>query len=263
MFNRLLIAAALTVTAASAGAQSTKYYLQTGDQSTGYIVQNGLLLSTYSLGDGDQYPLAFTTSATFLSAYRDGSGVVERDLNGTPTGNTFSHAQNVDQGLDGGWDGTHTYVARCCSGGDGIYQGDADFGNLVQISGAGSESVTYNSQSGTLFATSFGGLLFEMTTTGTILNTYSIENTRALAYEALTNTLWTTNGGSTIYQYSTTGELLQSIDIDGLGGNIFGGEMPVDYNVTPEPATLALFAPGMLAAFAVARRRRRSVVSKS
>jgi hypothetical protein len=251
----------LAVTAVSAGAQSTKYYIHDGDEQLGFIVQGGTLLSTYAIPSTDgypMYPLRFSGS-NFVVANRNGSAAVEYNANGVPTGNTYSNSQNLDQLLDGGTDGTSTYAVRCCSQSDGVYKGDMQFGSLTKISNLGETGVTYAISTGTVFATDQFGSLYEMSTSGLLLNTFStgINFAAALAYESATNTLWIAqNETGQLYQLDLSGNQLQTFNVAGLQGfNYWAGEMPSE-SAVPEPATLMLLAPGLMGIAAMRRRLR-------
>ncbi len=260
--KRLALTAALVLTATAAQAQSTKYYINDGDANTGFILQGGILTSTYTLDPVNgypMYPLLFTGS-DFVVANRSGSAAVQYDANGTPTGTTYSNGgQSVDQLLDGGTDGTHSYAARCCSGANGIYAGDLQFGNMTQISSLGSTGVTFASSVGDLFALDFSGNLYQMTTGGTLLNTFStgITNAAALAFESSTNTLWfAQNQTGNIYQYDLSGNQVQTFLVPQMVDyNYWGGEMPE--SVVPEPSSMALLATGLPVLVGFARRRRK------
>ena len=261
--RKLLLVATLLGSAATAHAQATPYYILDGDAQRGFIIQGGVLQSTFLLPYTNGWPLyapRFDASgSTFLVSNRDASGAVEFNASGTPTGTTYSNGGGVDQLLDGGTDGTYAYAVRCCSTADGIYRGSMSFGGMSLLSSWGNSGVTFANSIGHLFSLDFAGNLFELALDGTLLNTWGTQIGRptALAYEASTNSLWlAANGTNQVYNYSLAGQRLSSMAVAGLAGNFYGGEMANAVIVTPEPATLGLFATGLLGIAGVARRRR-------
>ena len=132
--------------AAPLAAQQTSYYILDGDSNIGYIVRNGSLQSTFSVSNQSDYPsyaLRFD-QGNFLVVNRNGTRSQEYNPLGVQTG--VSHnlgAQDLDQLLDGGTDGTSTYTARYGSN-TGVYKGDMNFGNQsLLFSLADTYGVTY------------------------------------------------------------------------------------------------------------------------
>lgn len=267
LFTLLSLAAASTLSA-----QSTNFYILNGDANAGFIVRNGAVQSTFTLngpagaGPQAQYALRVNSSGMVV-ADRDGSKTTNYTLSGVAGSSTSNPGQSLDQFLDGGTDGTFTYAARCCSNADGIYKGNMNFGGMTQlVSGFQASGVTYGA--GFVWATAIGdNVLRQFTTGGSLVNSWNLgslgNSLGALAYESSTNSLWFgINNSNSIYNYSLTGQQLNHLNVDGLGGNFWAGEMIAGDAVpstVPEPSTYALMAAGLAAVAAVGRRRRRTV----
>ena len=145
---------------------------------------------------------------------------------------------------------------------DGIYRGDMSFGGLQLFAPLqGAASVTYAAGNNSVYATDFSSNLYQYSATGALLNTFSLSvnsTSTALAYEASSNSLWfAENGSNRVTNISLTGEVLSTSQVEGLGGNFYGGEIaggPV--STVPEPSTYALMAFGMAGLGVLAKRRR-------
>ena len=238
---------ALTLSNGVAGAQTSAYYIASGDNSSTYVVQNGILIKQFSsalLG----YPIAVTN--TIWLGNRDDKGATEYTLGGVATGNTSLGGSRFSQLLDGTSDGKgHNYGALLASSGpNGVTIANANWSNQTLLFSDNAhgqfESIAYDTKNNHLFVGVFGGRLLEFDLVGNLLNSSTPNfDLASLAYEQATDTLWSApNSGNKINQYSISGTFLQSITVSGVAsfGNNFGGEFAVGPAApVPEPGSIA------------------------
>lgn len=250
---------ALTILSCAGLSAAPNYYLFNGDGSTGYQVDPGTgtlvnTFSTFSLG----YPVAIVGDKIRLGHRDDGSGA-EYNLDGTPTGVTFSGGFGFTQLLDGTSDGIYNYGVECCGGTNSIMRADLSWQNgsvLFDLPTDGT-GVTYDSSAGTLWVSFFDSSVRQYTMAGVELSSFGVDGYgAALAYEAATDTLWMHHQtGPNVSQYSKTGEHLQTVTIDNWSpGNIYGGE--IANSPVPEPATVGMMGFGLVAVALRCRRKK-------
>ena len=254
---------ALTLSNGVAGAQTSAYYIASGDNSKTYIVQNGVLIKQFtSIASG--YPIAVTN--TIWLGKTDDSGATEYTLGGVATGNTSSGGNKFSQLLDGTSDGKGNNYGVQLDNPNAVTIANSNWSNqrtlFLSNTGKHFESIAYDTKNNHLFIGVSGGQLLEFDLAGNLLSTKTPESDLAsLAYEQATDTLWAApNNGNRINQYSTSGSLLQSITVSGVAsfGNNFGGEFAVGPAASvPEPGSIA-FLVGIASTgglFAFKRRR--------
>ena len=271
---RKALLAALTLTAAStATAQGAlgpqgRYYLLDGDSQQGFIVQ-GLTSSLFQLA-GRDYGVAVHGGGTLVRAYNtDGGFNHDYDAAGSLIGNSSPATFGFNSILDGGTDGRTNYGITCDNPGvSQVYSAGADWSSPTFMFNAPNAAcglaLTYHSGRGTLFTSSGGNVIYEITLAGAVVNNFAASSATghvaALAVDT-DGSLWffDNSGTGTLQNYTPSGGFVGSAVIGGAGvfGNVWGGEIGAVATV-PEPATVATVATGLLLLGARAWRRRRS-----
>lgn len=192
-----------------------------------------------------------------LRSYQTGYSE-EYNLDGTPTGNTYTYEDGISQILDGTTDGTYNYGAGCC-GADGVYRFDTNWGNaefLFDV-GSGTSGIAYDPVNNSLWVTTFGPNVYEYDLSGNLLSSITVSETSflvALAYDPATDSFWANQQSDSFYNFDRDGTVLQVVTIDGLNpGNVFGGEFAMGSPI-PEPSSAVLILLGIAGTY-LARRR--------
>lgn len=225
-------AVAIPFFASNAEAQLSEYYLMAGDQATFHVIQNGVLLRSWSPASGTanyQYPLVVTTTVSTTGASVGEIGA-RYDLNGVDLGARYTHPAGPGRFWDGTTDGIAHYAID--SGGL-VFRLDQNWANAVQLFDAGGiGSLTYDPTNNSLWVSQFSSMVItEYTLTGSVLRSFSTGHSQnmALALDHLDGTLWlhdrTTQG--TFEQWSKTGTMMNRVTVAGMSSqNAIGGEMP-------------------------------------
>ena len=226
------------------------FYLTDGDSSNTYLIDlpSGNYLgsfTTFQFG----YPIA--VADTVRIGNRDNNTGYEYNLNGSPTGVSFTGTGGISQLLDGTTDGTtYNYGVTCC-GSNAVYRGDRFWLGLTSIFTlpAGGSGITYDPQDESLWVSMFDGTIREYSLTGTELFSFNAPNTpAALAYDASLDSFWyIEQGRQTFVNFDRLGNQLNSLTVAGLpGNNAWGGDMAMSSPV-PEPGALLLAFSGLAA----------------
>ena len=185
MMNRLLVSAVLAG-AMAVPAQAASYYLFDGDGTRAVEIANGAVVNsftTFSLA----YPVAIT--GTIWVGGRDNGGSTEYTLAGTPTGNTAAGGPVITQLLDGTTDGSRNYGVTCCSAQSIVTVANADWSNQQTLFNLGDNGsgIAFDTASGSLFVSGFGGTITNYSLTGTVLGSFSADLV-GLAYDQASDT---------------------------------------------------------------------------
>ena len=255
-------------------AQTQPFYITNGDSSIAYIVQNGVLQSSFPT-----FPLAYPLAVrnTALIHHRDDTGATEYSLAGAPTGTTYTGNGAFTQLLDGTTDGTQfNYGVECCDAVNSVVQTNLNWEGSTALftlqGGTGGQGIAYDTTDDTLFVSTFEGGIDHYSLTGTLLGSFPAPRTNlcCLAFEESSGTLWgLERGPDDLIQFDkTTGAILQTIDVPGFSaGNAFGGEMasaagpaPVVVPTLTEWAMILLAGLLGLAGLTTVYRRRQSTI---
>ena len=263
--------AALVLCSGSVSAQSGTYFLMDGDSQRGYIATGGSITSSFTQANNGtggglgEYAVAVSGGLVRTIANGNcGNGYCANGLGsaytlaGTYTGTTYSYPASGRCFYDGTTDGTYNYSVDYCNG--GVYRMGLDWTSPTLLFNTSSFllGITYDPTSNSIFTASFyGGSVTQWSMTGTVMNAFLTAGSEnaALAMDYTDGTLWSVQG-STAYNFSTSGATLGTATYGGLY-NVLGGEFELSVVATPEPASIALVATGMLALVPTVRRRKR------
>src|SRR5262245_2069129 len=135
-------------------AQVSEYFLMAGDQGKFHVIQNGVLLRSWSPAIGTaqyQYPLAVTNTIRTMGANPLEIGA-EYDLSGVDLTTRYTHpATTPVRSWDGTTDGSSNYTV------DGsVFRLDQTWSNPVYLfGGVGIGSLTYDPTNNSLWVSQF------------------------------------------------------------------------------------------------------------
>lgn len=263
MNARLLVGALATLALAPAAlGQSSELFMfqYDGAQGNFHVFQNGASQRSWAgagSGNGGQvreYGIAVVDDLRTIDYFGTSTGA-QYDLNGTPSGTTYTHSLGINV-IDGATDGVnHNYAGAYF--GNAIYSFDRDWANPSLAFSVPSVSsitgITYDTGRGSLWVyAANSNSVVEYSTTGSVLGAFSVVNVGSeamLAYEPSTQTIWLKPRNlQEIRQYSRDGNLLDTVALTGFGDNTLGMEFSV-----PTPGAAAFLG---LAGLTLARRRR-------
>ncbi len=246
---------ALTAVTAHASGPTDFYYLASGTQLWRLQGNNDQNVATNT---GNEYNIAVAGDIRTTSQ-RSSTPGAQYDLNGVYTGTNYPG--NWLGFFDGTTDGKSNYSVDWDTG--DVWQFDRNWANgsvLFTLPGGsgGYLGITYDPSNNSLWVSGWNsGVIENRAMNGTILSSFAttFSDITCLGMEYSTGTLWmgTQTAEGNFYNYSTNGGFLGSVSYNDMTAvNTLGGE----FNIVPEPCTLALFAIGAGSALLRGRRRR-------
>lgn len=213
-----------------AQAQTSEYFMFSGDQATFSVVQGGVVLRTWGVAPGTaqfQYPLAIRDTIRTMGANAGDIGA-EYDLFGKDLGVRYVHPPGPIRCWDGTTDGTYNYSIDTAGG---VYRFDLDWSNPVFLFDAGSTgALAYDPTNDSLWVGQFSTTtVMNYTLTGTVLSSFATghDKNMALALDHADDTLWLhdRNAQGTFEQWTKAGTRLARIAVPGMQGqNALAGE---------------------------------------
>jgi hypothetical protein len=248
---RTLCVAGVCLSVSIAQAQTSEYYVLSGDEATFSVIQNGVLLRQWAVAPGShnyQYPIAVRDTIRTMGAEPGDLGA-EYDFSGNDLGARYVHPTGPSRCWDGTTDGVNNFAIDTSGV---VWQLDLDWQNPVSLFDAGGiGSLTYDPTNDSLWVSQFSTTLIrEYSRSGVILREFSTGHSQnmALALDHADDTLWlhdrTTEG--TYEQWTKNGMMLARIAVAGmemqnaLAGEFRFGEAPC-YPDCDGSGTLDLF----------------------
>lgn len=229
LFKSLALVTAALI-AQSAGAQTSEYFVFSGDQATFTVIRNGQIVRQWGIANGTaqyQYPIAVRDTIRTMGANEGDTGA-EYDLNGNDLGPRYLHQPGPSRSWDGTTDGVHNYTIDTSGR---VWQCDLDWSNPVQLFTAGGlGALTYDALEDTLWVSLFSGsTVTQYDRNGAVLSSFDAGHSQvmALAFDLVDGTLWihNRNAQGTFEQWSRSGQLLDTIAVPGMEGqNALAGE---------------------------------------
>lgn len=219
-----------SITAKPTIAQTSEYYLHTGDQNTFIVIQNGAIVRSWTPpGDTDKYQYPMVVRDTIRTMGADAGAIGgEYDLYGNDLGARYTHPAGPSRSWDGATDGTNFYTIDT---GGGVYVCFDDWSSptlLFDTNGLG--ALAYDPANDTLWVSQWSSdTIVEYTLTGNVLRSFSTGHTQnmALALDPADDTLWLhdRNAQGTYEQWTKDGILLNRIAVPGMSAyNCLSGE---------------------------------------
>jgi len=215
-------AAALALTgAATCMAQTSEYFLHSGDQDRFTVVQNGAILRTWGLASGTdryQYPMVVRDTVRTMGADVGDVGA-DYDFDGNDLGPRYTHPAGTSRCWDGTADEEHNYSIDTAGV---VWQFDLDWSNPVRMFTAGGiGALAYDSDNDSIWVGTFSGSdLTQYDKQGNILSSFTTGHTKnmALAIDPADGTLWLhdRNRQGTLEQWSRSGQLLATVVVPDL-----------------------------------------------
>ncbi|MBL1219182.1 MAG: hypothetical protein D8M59_17020 [Planctomycetes bacterium] len=242
-------------------AQTSEYYMMSGDQGMFTVVQNGQIVRQWAIVPGTdkyQYPIVVLDTVRAMAA-DEGQEGAEYDLVGNDMGTRYLHEAGPTKCWDGATDGLFNYSIDTSGY---IWQFELDWTNPVQlfrVNGLG--SLTFDAENDSLWVSQFSSQtrIIEYSKDGVELRSFDTGHTQcmALALDPADDTFWIHDRTSqgTIENWSKDGVLLDRIAVPGLesqnclGGEFqFGGTTPPTLEAVGDcPGRMVLTAKGMTA----------------
>ena len=234
----------------------SEYYVVDWYQEGLKVIQGNSVIRSWTNAGTDELAIVVDGLVRTFPYNTAGKYGAEYDLNGNPSGTTYSNDGRSGWGLhDGTTDGTYYYAFGWYT--QKVYRFNTDWSNPQEMfaSTAGEMlGITYDPSDNTLWLSGYrNAKIAHYKMDGTLLETFSIADSRtgALALDHADQTLWYyAYDSKELHQYSRSGALLEKMSATGLGSDFWGGEF--DYSLTsniPEPYSCLLLLLGMVAFF--------------